>query len=224
MTIALMRHGQTDWNLAGRVQGHTDIPLNESGRAQAREAAESLITAGFTWSHITSSPLARARETAQIIATHLSMPLGDPLEALIEQNYGEAEGSSVAELDLKWPTREFRLGESSEAVAQRALDTIELLSTTHEGAPVLAVSHGAYIRRLIATLHGVDYTAAPRILNATFTTFERDTQGDWIITTINSQPADAQNPESTADAAPTPAFVTLGGSGAGVCTTDGVCH
>ena len=221
MTIALMRHGQTDWNLAGRVQGHTNIPLNETGRQQAREAAEVLATAGSTWAHLTSSPLIRARETAQIVADRLQMQLADPLESLIEQNYGEAEGSSVEDLALKWPTREFKLGESAEAVAQRALDTIELLSTTHEGEPVLAVTHGAYIRRLIATMRDIEYYTAPRILNATITTFERNSQGDWTITTINSQPTE---PETTEDSAPKPAFVTLGSDNSGFCTTDGVCH
>lgn len=226
MTIALMRHGQTDWNLVGRVQGHTNIPLNDTGRAQAREAAEMLVEQGRNWSLITSSPLDRARETAEIIATRLGISLASPIDSLIEQRYGEAEGVSVAELETRWPNRDFKFGETSEEVAERGLRTIEEIWETHAGNPVLAVTHGAFIRRLIATISGVQYVEAPRILNATVTTFERTTQGAWIITTINSEPTSngATPVAEPATETPAPSFVALGDSGAGFCTIDGVCN
>lgn len=210
MAIAFMRHGQTDWNLNGRVQGHTDIPLNETGRGQALAAAEALALAGDTWSHITSSPLGRARETASIIAGHLGVDLADPLPGLIEQNYGEAEGSSTAELGERWPTREFKHGELPEQVATRALETLNHLGNTHGENRVLAVTHGAYIRRLIATINAVEYLAVPSILNATITLFDRKADGEWIVTMINDEHT-------------LPQLVTFGDAGAGFCTTDGVC-
>lgn len=227
MTIALMRHGQTDWNLAGRVQGHTNIPLNDTGRAQAREAAERLAEQGHRWSFITSSPLDRARETAEIIATRLGMSLASPIDNLIEQRYGEAEGVSVAEFEARWPNRDFKFGETSEEVAQRGLRTIEELWETGGGSPVLAVTHGAFIRRLIATIYDIQYGEAPRILNATVTTFERTSQGAWTITTINSEPTNTtattvEAPQSAEP--PVPSFATLGDGDAGFCTIDGVCN
>lgn len=216
MTIALMRHGQTDWNLEGRVQGHTNIPLNDTGRAQAREAAEQLAEQGHSWSLITSSPLDRARETAEIIASRLAHPLSDPIESLIEQRYGEAEGVSVTEFEARWPNREFKFGETSEQVAERGLQTLEKLWNMRTEHPVLAVTHGAFIRRLIATISNIQYAEAPRIINATVTTFERTIEGAWIITTVNSEPTPTEPPA--------PSFVTLGGTEAGFCTIDGVCN
>ena len=73
MRLELIRHGQTDWNLADKLQGSSDIPLNDTGRGQALEAAG--LLAGVEWSAIVSSPLGRARETAEIIA-------GEPLIAI----------------------------------------------------------------------------------------------------------------------------------------------
>ena len=105
MLIALIRHGQTDWNLAERMQGRTDIPLNETGREQARVAASAL--ADEPWDVVVSSPLGRARETAEIIATALGVPLGTGYDELIEQDFGVAEGTLVAELATRWPDRDF---------------------------------------------------------------------------------------------------------------------
>lgn len=224
MTIAFMRHGQTDWNLAGRVQGHTNIPLNETGREQARQAASAPLVAQTEWGHITSSPLDRARETAEIVAQAMGVSLGDALDLLIEQNYGEAEGCSVTELEERWPTREFERGESPAEVAKRALDALHLLEEHHGDSPVLAVTHGAYIRRLIATVHDLEYGDVPGILNASLTMFERDAKGNWQATLINDQPASqALDLSPQKPAAPFAGFVALGDQGAGVCSTDGVC-
>lgn len=76
--IILVRHGETDWNRAGRIQGSTDIPLNDTGRSQARDAAERLVaevTDAATVA-VVSSDLSRARETATLIADRLALPLG----------------------------------------------------------------------------------------------------------------------------------------------------
>ncbi|MET0318796.1 MAG: histidine phosphatase family protein, partial [Rhodococcus fascians] len=69
--LALVRHGETDWNLHGRLQGSSDIPLNDTGRAQAREAVYEL--SDHSWDLLVSSPLSRAAETADIIGSHLGI-------------------------------------------------------------------------------------------------------------------------------------------------------
>ncbi|MDP9116224.1 MAG: histidine phosphatase family protein, partial [Actinomycetota bacterium] len=74
VTFAFIRHGQTDWNRDDKLQGSSDIPLNEVGRQQAREAAAHLGHGG--WQVVVSSPLVRARETAEIIAGELAIELG----------------------------------------------------------------------------------------------------------------------------------------------------
>ncbi len=88
----VLRHGQTDWNVQARLQGSTDIPLNDTGRAQARLAAELLDGLGIT--RIVASPLSRALETAQIVGDRLGLePSIDG--RLIERNFGLFEGLTI---------------------------------------------------------------------------------------------------------------------------------
>ena len=96
----LVRHGETEWNRERRIQGVSDIPLNDTGRAQAAALGDILV--GHNFDLIVSSPLSRADETARIIAQRLGMPAPITVPDLIERNYGEAEGSSGADLDLRY--------------------------------------------------------------------------------------------------------------------------
>mgnify|MGYP000626705443 CR=1 FL=1 len=90
MLLYLVRHGETDWNLERRIQGSTDIPLNNTGREQARVTGR--LLSSRHWDAIYSSPLSRARETAEIIASEVGLPGPTPVDALVERAYGEAEG------------------------------------------------------------------------------------------------------------------------------------
>jgi len=90
-----LRHGQTDWNVEGRFQGHTDMPLNELGLAQARDAAKALAPCRIDM--VVASPLIRARKTAEIVAEHLDKPL--LVDAgLKERHFGRFEGLVVNEV------------------------------------------------------------------------------------------------------------------------------
>ena len=101
--FALVRHGETEWNRARRIQGSTDIPLNDTGRQQAGAAGQ--LLAPHAWSRIVASPLSRAEETATIIATQAGLGRPD-LDALrTERNYGEAAGTTWRRrLDARFPT------------------------------------------------------------------------------------------------------------------------
>jgi broad specificity phosphatase PhoE len=90
-----MRHGQTDWNLEGRYQGHSDIPLNATGVAQAHAAAECL--AHFAINRIVASPLIRAVATAAIIAEKLQKPIHID-RGLVERNFGSFNGLVIREV------------------------------------------------------------------------------------------------------------------------------
>ena len=85
MRFALIRHGQTDWNAQRRLQGRTDIPLNDTGRAQAEAAATRIDRA--EWDLVVSSSLGRARETAAILATRLDLPVAGAYDVLVEQDF-----------------------------------------------------------------------------------------------------------------------------------------
>ena len=163
MVLALIRHGQTDWNLAARMQGRTDIPLNDTGRAQARAAASAF--AAESWHAVVSSPLGRARETAAILAEHLALPLGAAYDELVEQEFGEAEGTLVAELDTRWPDRDFAGKEPDHEVGERGVRGLERVARDHEGKRVLVVAHGTLIRHTLAEISGHDPRHYPRLDN-----------------------------------------------------------
>ncbi|MBQ9045922.1 MAG: histidine phosphatase family protein [Oscillospiraceae bacterium] len=91
--LYIIRHGKTEWNRAHILQGHRDHPLNEEGVAQARAAAEALR--GVTFTHVFSSPLQRAVQTARIIAPDQEIVIDD---RLIEMDYGPYEGTDLTAL------------------------------------------------------------------------------------------------------------------------------
>ena len=144
-TFALIRHGQTDWNAAARIQGATDIPLNDVGRGQAADAVVPLKR--YDWDFIVSSPLSRAVETADLIGQQLGLDAARRIPGLIERNYGPAEGLSAgAELDaLRFPGG-FHGAETEASVAARGIDALHQLARENPGARIIVVAHGTLIR------------------------------------------------------------------------------
>ena len=90
MRIFAVRHGQTSWNAEGRVQGRSDIPLNREGRRQALETAGKLAGLDAAIGMVITSPLRRARETAEIIAGHLGAGI-EIHEEIVERDFGDYE-------------------------------------------------------------------------------------------------------------------------------------
>ena len=147
--IYLVRHGETDWNRARRIQGSTDIPLNETGRAQA--AATGRLLARRSWDAVYASPLTRAYETASIIADEIGMPAPIAVPEIVERNYGAAEGLTGPEIELRYPgTVPGR--ESRDEVAARVLPAILALAEAHPGESIVVVSHGGVIRTVLNTV------------------------------------------------------------------------
>ena len=191
-TIALIRHGQTDWNLAGRIQGHTDIPLNATGIAQAEAA--SLALGEEPWHALLSSPLGRARHTAELIAAGLGMPEVRDHAGFLERNFGLAEGLVAGpELDAVRSDQAggFVAAETPAAVAERGIAALTELCEQHPGQRLLVVSHGACIRITLQRLLGQD---VPRILNAERTQLVHDGRG-WQLSHLNGQLLTAEAPE-----------------------------
>ncbi|WP_087014071.1 histidine phosphatase family protein [Leucobacter sp. 7(1)] len=161
--IAVVRHGETDWNLAGRIQGRTEIPLNDTGRAQAAETATALARAAGSlgpWAGLFASPLSRASETAEIIGRGLALPGPRIDEELWERDFGAAEGVCVPEAHERWPGLEIPDAESIDALAARTAGAFSRILAEAPGS--IVVAHGAMIR---AGLGRLTSTPMPRITN-----------------------------------------------------------
>ncbi|MCA4131585.1 histidine phosphatase family protein [Arthrobacter sp. M4] len=144
-TFALIRHGQTDWNAQRRLQGSTDIPLNDVGRGQARDAVA--VLSGYEWDAIVSSPLSRAAETADLIAAGLGLTVNRRVPELTERRFGPAEGLQAGpELDALRTPNGFRDAESEDEAASRGLAALESLAAEFRGRRLLVVAHGTLLR------------------------------------------------------------------------------
>ena len=164
MKLYLLRHGRTAWNEAGKIQGRTDIPLGEEGRRSALEAGAAL--ADIPFSAAFSSPLRRAKETAEIILGARKDILRTD-ERLIELNFGAAEGMCLRDMESgKRPTTALfeaperyvppRGGESYEALLARCRAFLEeeILPNEKVWEHVLIVSHGAAVRGMFGAMFG----------------------------------------------------------------------
>ncbi|WES65534.1 histidine phosphatase family protein [Microbacter sp. GSS18] len=164
-SLFLIRHGETDWNRDRRIQGATDIPLNDTGRDQARLAAAELEER-LDRRHpvgVVSSDLSRARETAGIIAERLALPAPAAYPALRERSYGEAEGMQIEEFHHRFGASHRGGVPGAEEPADlrvRALGALDAVvadlrrATSPGPATLVVVSHGALIRELIGHASG----------------------------------------------------------------------
>lgn len=172
-TLLLARHGETHWNATRRWQGHEDIPLNDRGRAQARELAD--LLADEPVSAVYASDLQRARETAEIVGNRMGLPVEtDP--RLREIFFGGWEGLTTPEIEHRFPdevarwraddgTNAFAGGETYTAMGDRVVAALDEIARAHPGETVLVVLHGGPIRGLLAHAAGITY-GEQRILRA----------------------------------------------------------
>ena len=141
-----LRHGETDWNAQGLSQGRTDIPLNTVGLAQAERAARTLQGLGIAT--IVSSPLSRARATAEVVAGTLGLPIVAFDDDLRETNFGEQEGRPMGDWYDDWIAGTYtpERAEPFPALLARAVAAVN--RALERPAPVLVVAHGALFRAL----------------------------------------------------------------------------
>lgn len=166
--LYLVRHGETDWNAARRIQGRTDIPLNETGRSQARAAGE--LLARRRWDAVYASPLDRAFETARIIADRVGVDEVTLVDELVERDYGDAEGLDYETIDANFPEGTLVPGqETRQQVADRVVPALVALAEKHPGEKLLVVSHGGAIRSVLQTAEPDNHH--PRITNASVHSF-----------------------------------------------------
>lgn len=159
MRFFVIRHGETAWNVEGRFQGQQDTELNDKGLAQAAKLRERL--AGHSFEAVLTSPLKRAKKTAQIATAKCKVERFEELEALTEINHGEWEGRLAAEVSEKWPellrrwheapetvTMPGAGGESLNDIAKRTVPALCESAKKYSG-DVLLASHDAVIKVLL---------------------------------------------------------------------------
>ncbi len=158
LSIYYFRHGETDWNVVRRLQGRTDVPMNENGRAQAHSLGKALEQ--LPLHTIICSPLSRAQETARIVAEYQSVTIRfDP--RLREIDYGDAEGllqneiaerlpeSTIQEWGGMLPNSRYPNGESAIEAAERFRDALES-AIFNDGLETFAIcAHGGVFRRFL---------------------------------------------------------------------------
>lgn len=177
-TLCLVRHGETDWNLAGRLQGREDVPLNERGRAQAGRCA--VAVAGSTWDVVLTSPLLRAAQTAEIIAAAVGIdPVGVP--ELVERDYGAASGLTRDEVRRRYPDGVVPGEESRSALAERGMAVVRSWVDRLPGRRILVVSHGGVISSVLELASAGGITVAPGTLaNGSLSVVRHDAAG-WAV-------------------------------------------
>lgn len=175
MRVILLRHGETDWNKARRIQGSADIPLNDTGRAQARAAGTALRTrleeialesgtdASAPAVYLAASDLGRAVETARIVGAEIGADGPATYRALRERAYGEAEGMDIAASHARYARTDDIPGAETDAeLVRRAhggvLEAARDASAAGAGT-LVAVAHGGLIRALIAEASEGSYPA-----------------------------------------------------------------
>jgi probable phosphoglycerate mutase len=188
--ICIVRHGETDWNAAKRMQGHIDIPLNAAGRAQAAATAAGL--AGQCFDALYSSDLLRTWQTAEPIAATCGLAVR-ALPGLRERHYGRMQGLTPTEAKLclphlhaayagRDPRHDLDGGESLTLFAARVAAVLGDLAAAHAGGTLLIVAHGGVLDIVFRMATGRDLTG-PRdfpIPNAGLNWIEHDGSG-WRL-------------------------------------------
>ena len=174
--IIAIRHGETAWNVDTRIQGHLDIPLNDTGLWQARQVAHAL--AGEPIAAVYTSDLQRAHATAQAVATATGAPLTTDL-GLRERSFGHFQGRTFAQIEAELPddARRWRKrdpdytpngGESLMSLRERIARTVTALAARHVGEQVVMVAHGGVLDVLyrLATRQDIQAPRTWQLANA----------------------------------------------------------
>lgn len=178
MSILLARHGETDWNIAKKVQGTTDIPLNENGKKQAEILCQNLRKENINLKKIYSSYQKRAVETAEIVGAEYQVPI-QVVQGLEELNLGLFEGHTWEEILQLYPQENARWyadkryakapgGESYQDLLERffvAYDQIVKDAENLTGQDILIITHGAVIMSLLTLQRDLDFKTSYEVIS-----------------------------------------------------------
>ncbi|KQP13741.1 histidine phosphatase family protein [Pseudorhodoferax sp. Leaf267] len=165
--IIAIRHGETAWNVDTRIQGHLDIPLNDTGRWQARRLGAALAHEAIAC--VYASDLGRAHQTAQAVADSAGLAVVSDV-GLRERAFGIFEGRTFAEIETDWPDQALRWrkrdpafepegGESLLRFRERIVGTLNRLAAGHPGEQIVVVGHGGVMDVLYRAATGQELQA-----------------------------------------------------------------
>lgn len=179
-TFYVVRHSQTDWNLEKKIQGHSDIPLNEAGKQEAQLLAETIRDISF--SICFTLDLKRAYETALILTCNHPMKIPIIVDSrLRERNCGIWEGAPYADFYAAAPNGWHDI-ESNEEMQSRSIQCLTEIAEAHPGKHILLVTHGGIMRNLILSILALDWPEESIITkNGSVLILERSHDG-WRIT------------------------------------------
>ena len=190
--FCLVRHGETDWNAARRLQGHTDIALNARGLNQAKQMAHALKAIHLQFDVLYTSDLQRAQQTAQAIE-ELYKTTAIAHSALRERHLGALQGLTTDEAPQREPElwkshlsrgilQDLRGGESIQQFAARVQSALEEIRQKHIGKTILLVSHGGTLDMMyrVASKQALDAEKAVTVPNASLNWISHDGTG-WKV-------------------------------------------
>ncbi len=196
MKLFLVRHGETEWNAAGRIQGHSESDLTDRGRAEAAAAADALSIRRLA--AVYTSPSSRALDTARAIADrHELAPITEP--RLKEMNFGELEGLTWEEIGERYPEAQNAIrgsdpnyvipgGENRVQLIERGMAAMNDIAERHRNETVCAVSHGGTIGWFAREVLGIPHDVGSRFRssNCGIHVFEMHDDG-WFMRTWNAR-------------------------------------
>ena len=182
--LCLIRHGETDWNRAGRFQGVQDIPLNAVGADQATRCG--LWLAREPWDAVLCSPLIRAKKSAEIIAEHVRVESVCVVANLRERDYGDATGLTGEQVASRYPDGHVPNMEERTSVTHRAMRALQWAIDRHAGKKVVLVSHGAFINSVLAMVSDGQIGSGKTVLKNACISQIIHVSGSWGVAFCNS--------------------------------------
>ena len=194
-TFILVRHGQTEWNRTERFRGRADVPLNETGRLQAKATSDRIAA---TWQpvRVYSSPLSRAVDTARAIALAFDLPV-QVHPGLVDIDYGQWQGLTPEDVRARWPEAlaawyetphltHIPGGETLEALRQRSMTAVSELAARHCGQTIVLVGHTVVNRIILLGVLGLGNERFWRLRQDTcaINVFEFD-ERDYTLVSLN---------------------------------------
>ncbi|MDN7240796.1 histidine phosphatase family protein [Planococcus sp. N028] len=180
-TICLVRHGETDWNAQGKLQGSMDIPLNANGILQAKACSEHLKETA--WDYIVTSPLQRAKNTAEIINGKLDVPLIVMAE-FMERHFGDAEGMTLQDRRAIFPDKKYPNQEPASSFHDRLIGGVQKINQQFANSRILLVAHGAVIDAILTAISSEEKAGNTPLQNGCMSHIHFN-DNNWQVKSVN---------------------------------------